>query len=88
MSPNPLQDLLDFLSQLDQAGIYFRLDRVRDEAIMVRIDIPGERWEVEYFADGEIEIERFGVMFENNESIVSRPESRQLLQHLLDESNN
>lgn len=86
MSPNPLHDLLDFLSQLDKAGIYFRLDRVRDEAIMVRIDVPGERWEVEYFADGEIEIERFGVKYETAEGIVSQPESRRLLQHLLDNS--
>lgn len=26
---------------------------------MVRVDVPGERWEIDYFADGEIEVERF-----------------------------
>ena len=26
---------------------------------MVIVDIPGERWEVECFEDGEIEVERF-----------------------------
>jgi hypothetical protein len=26
---------------------------------MVRAIVPGQRWEIEFFADGEIEIERF-----------------------------
>jgi hypothetical protein len=54
-----LENLLEFLRQLDQHKIFFRLSRPRDEAIMVEITVPGERWEVEFFADGHTEIEIF-----------------------------
>ena len=57
---NPLQKLLDFLSDLDERKIFHRLSQVRPEAIMVEIAVPGERWEVEFFADGQIEVEVFG----------------------------
>ena len=56
---NSLQNLLEFLDELERHKIYFRLERVRSEAIMVRVDVPGERWEVEFFADGEVEVEIF-----------------------------
>lgn len=58
-SPASLQKLLDFLDRLDARNIYFKLDRCRSEAIMVRIDVPGERWEVEFLADGDVQIEVF-----------------------------
>jgi hypothetical protein len=32
---------------------------VRSEAIMVEVSVPGERWEVEFFADSHVEIEVF-----------------------------
>ncbi len=57
---NPLQKLLDFLSDLDERKIFHRLSQVRPEAIMVEIAVPGERWEVEFFADGHVEVEVFG----------------------------
>ena len=56
---NSLRKLLDFLDKLEERHIYFELCRVRSEAIMVRVDVPGERWEVEFFADGNIETEVF-----------------------------
>ena len=56
---NPLQKLLDFLDRLDATKIAFKLDHHRSEAVMVCIDVPGERWEVEFFASGEVEIEVF-----------------------------
>ncbi len=56
---NPFQKLLDFLSDLDQHHVFFRLSRVREEAIMVEVAVPGERWEVEFFADGHVEVEVF-----------------------------
>ena len=64
---NSLQKLLDFLDDLEARKLYFKLDRCRSEAIMVRVDVPGERWEVEFFADGQIEIE----VFKSNGSIES-----------------
>lgn len=56
---NPLQKLLDFLSDLDQRRIFFRVSRARAEAIMVEVAVPGERWEVEFFPDGHVEVEVF-----------------------------
>jgi hypothetical protein len=56
---NSLQKLLCFLDELEQRKIYFELARHRSETIMVCVDVPGERWEVEFFANGEVEIEIF-----------------------------
>ena len=50
--------LLTFLNKLEENHIYYRLNKVRD-AILVEIAIPGERWEVEFFPDGNIEVEKF-----------------------------
>lgn len=55
----PIPQLLDFLGQLNRAGISYTLAHNRDEAIMVLIAVPGARWEVEFFADGSIEVEVF-----------------------------
>jgi len=30
-----------------------------EDAIEVHVDVPGERWEVDYFADGQVYVERF-----------------------------
>jgi uncharacterized membrane protein len=54
-----MRPLLDFLDELDSHKISHRLDRARDDAIMVQINTPGEYWEVEFFANGEVEVERF-----------------------------
>jgi hypothetical protein len=67
---NPLEKLLNFLSELDRCKIFFKLGRVRDDAIMVEIAVPGERWEVEFFGDGQVEVEIFrspGVIDGNEE---------------------
>ena len=50
--------LLNFLNELENRKIYYRLNKVRD-SIMVEIAVPGQRWEVEFFSDGNIEIEKF-----------------------------
>lgn len=54
----PMHKLLTFLARLEQAHLAYRLEHIRD-SIMVEVAVPGERWEVEYFEDGHIEIERF-----------------------------
>jgi hypothetical protein len=59
MALNPLEKLLTFLSELDRRKIFFELTRVREEAIMVEIAVPGERWEAEFLGDGQVEVEVF-----------------------------
>lgn len=49
---------LNFSEKLEQDKIHYRLEHVRD-SIMVIVRIPGEFWELEFFEDGTIEIERF-----------------------------
>jgi hypothetical protein len=51
--------LLRFLDDLEERKIFYRLSRVRPETIMVEVAVPGERWEVELFADGTVEVEVF-----------------------------
>jgi hypothetical protein len=50
--------IYEFLNKLEDLRVAYRLDRSRD-ALMVVVDVPGERWEVEFFPDGSIEVERF-----------------------------
>ena len=56
---NSLEQLLDFLIQLQNSKIQFRLDCVRD-AIMVIVPAPSKYYEIEFFADGHIESQTFG----------------------------
>lgn len=53
------EKLLSFLSALKSKNIFFDLQHIRDETILVYVVVPGQRWEVEFFVDGSIEIERF-----------------------------
>ncbi|MGA9720316.1 MAG: hypothetical protein WBQ79_18705 [Acidobacteriaceae bacterium] len=56
---NSLEQLIEFLSQLADAHIQFDLKCVRD-AIMVTVVSPGAYYEIEFFADGHIEVQTFG----------------------------
>jgi len=56
---NTLGKLLTFLDELDGRQISFKLVHSRSGAIMVDIAVPGERWEVEFFEDGHVEVEVF-----------------------------
>jgi hypothetical protein len=55
---NPLRKVLAFLDKLEGAHISYRLEHVRD-SIMVVASVPGERWEIEFFDDCHVELERF-----------------------------
>lgn len=59
MKQNPFAQLLAFLEKLDAYTIPYTLTKVRDEALLVNIALPGERWEVEFLTDGTVEVERF-----------------------------
>jgi hypothetical protein len=54
-----LTALLDFLDRLEAVGIYYTLSIHRPRMIMISIDVPGERWEVEFGEDGDIDVEVF-----------------------------
>jgi hypothetical protein len=54
-----LSDLTEFLDRLDGADIHYTLSSVRENAIMVSVTVPGEHWEIEFQADGDVEVEVF-----------------------------
>ena len=51
--------LLDFLNRLDEAHIFYVLGHTRPDSVMVDIALPGQRWEVEFMADGSVDVERY-----------------------------
>lgn len=64
-----MDSFLIFLATLEQHNIYYRLNKVRD-SVLVEIAVPGQRWEVEFFSNGQIEIEKFistGQIYDENE---------------------
>ena len=48
-----------FCVALDQRKARYELSVVRPEAILLSLCVPGERWEIEFFTDGGVEVERF-----------------------------
>ncbi len=65
-----VKDLNSFLNKLDVIKIYYKINKIRNESIMVEVAVPGQRWEVEFMEDGTIEIEKFisdGIIYDKNE---------------------
>ena len=54
-----LKRLLEFLTESSGARLLTGW-KIRVEALMAIIAVPGQRLEVEFFSDGQIELERFG----------------------------
>ncbi len=51
--------IFSFLHELREAKIHYELAQHRDEAVMVQVAVPGERWEIEILDDGSFEVEVF-----------------------------
>jgi hypothetical protein len=49
--------LYQILAKLDAAKIYYTLDKTREETVMILAQVPGRHYEIEVFADGQIEVE-------------------------------
>ncbi|MBI4824204.1 MAG: hypothetical protein HY805_08260 [Nitrospirae bacterium] len=59
MKETSLKNLLSFLNRLNGKKISYSLEHNSNNAIMVIVVVPGQRWEVEFFDDGSIEVDRF-----------------------------
>jgi len=66
-------------AQLDRRKAVYELRVVR-EALMVVVAVPGERWEIEFFDDGRVEIERF-----ISRGVVEQPTAPEDLLRFFDE---
>ncbi|EHQ90650.1 hypothetical protein [Desulfosporosinus youngiae] len=74
-----MNEIIEFLNELENRKSYYRLNKVRD-SIMVEIAVPGQRWEVEFFSDGNIEIEKFI----SDEEIYDKSELKNLFANFSD----
>jgi hypothetical protein len=62
MKNDTLAEILKLLNRLKQAKIAHRLGQCRDDALLIEVNVPGERWEIEfvdYDDEVQVEIERF-----------------------------
>ncbi|GAB1261253.1 hypothetical protein [Aurantivibrio plasticivorans] len=56
---NAMQTLLDFLNRLEEAELPYTLEHNSESTILVLVAIEGERWEIEFSAEGEMQVEVF-----------------------------
>lgn len=54
-----MKAFIDFLEKLERHTIYYTLAKTRVGYVRVDVAVPGERWEVEFSAEGDIVVERF-----------------------------
>ena len=62
MNQDAFRCLLALVRRLKQAKIAYKLRHSRDDALMIQVNVPGERWEIEfvdYDDEVHVEIERF-----------------------------
>lgn len=59
MNTNQFDRLLGFLRRLDEAKIKYQLQNHREGALTVVAFAPGEYWEIDFLAEGSVEVERF-----------------------------
>lgn len=69
MNNNVFDKFTVFLDALERRGIGYSLAHHREEAMMIIVAVPGERWEIEFLSDGSVEVERFI----SNGEICQRP---------------
>jgi hypothetical protein len=59
MNSEPFSSLLQLLTRLKAAHIFYTLSDHTEGAIMVEVSVPGERWEIEIHGDNDIGVEVF-----------------------------
>jgi len=68
---NGLGKLLDLLSQLEAAKVAYVLEHKRRDSLTVCVTVPDEKWQVEFFVDGKVEIKVFRLAGIEVESALS-----------------
>jgi len=76
MCQNAFANFLLFLDELERRKIAYDIVHVRSDTLMAQLYVPGQRWEVEFYADGRIELEVFqgssGVKYVKYEDLLER----------------
>ena len=58
MTPS-IETLLRLLDRLEKANTSYTLQRNRQDTITIAVAVPGQRWEIDVFADGDVDVEVF-----------------------------
>lgn len=56
---NETHDIYSILSKLDAIGCHYRLDRTRDDCILIFVSLVGLRLEISTFQNGAVEVSKF-----------------------------
>lgn len=56
---NMFTSLLDLLDRLEAGNVFYRLRYAGHRNLYVDIDLPGGRWEVGFYEDGDFDVEVF-----------------------------
>ena len=71
-----MNELLNFIADLDASKLSYSLAVNTPDAVMVMVAVPGERWEIEFGRDGQVECEVFvsrsGVELDLRSELLSR----------------
>jgi hypothetical protein len=59
LATEAFSQLIQFLERLQRASLHYSLDTIRPNGLLVSVAVPGQRWEVEFFTDGTVEVEKF-----------------------------
>lgn len=65
-----MKELISFLNKLEEKKIFYQISKIRNESILIEITVPGQKWEVEFMENGDVEIEKFlsnGTIYGNDE---------------------
>lgn len=75
-----IDQLLQLLDRLDKAHIHYTLMHNRFDAISVAVAVPGQRWEIDVLADGEVNVE----VFRSDGTIYEEPKLEDLFREFSD----
>ena len=72
-----INELIELLEKFENKKIRYKLNKTRNDTIMIEVTVPGQRWEIEYNTYGKspeynskIEIEKFisnGILYDESE---------------------
>lgn len=59
MNTNQLENILAFVKRLEQSKIHYDLASNQEDAITIEVTVPGERWEIDFYCNGVVDVEIF-----------------------------
>jgi hypothetical protein len=59
LNDQDLKGLLELLGRLEAAKIHFTLAHHQEDAITIEVAVPGQRWEIDCYSNGKIDVEVF-----------------------------